>query len=204
MAVEVRPATSDRWQDVVAVFGRRGEDPSWCWCQLFLRSPGTQPNLPTAPPNNRDALRWEITSAKVPPGLVAYVEGRPAGWTRVGPRSQFPGVAGNRALARVLTEDDPDAWWVTCFAVASRARRAGVGRALLEAAVELASQHGASAVEGHPVDVAALRARKVSGSAIYTGTRAMFEAASFVEVARTAPTRPVMRRALGGPTKTAR
>jgi L-asparaginase/Glu-tRNA(Gln) amidotransferase subunit D len=51
-------------------------------------------------------------------------------------------------------------------------------------------------VEGHPVDVAALKARKVSGAAIYTGTRAMFEAASFVEVAHTAPTRPVMRRAL--------
>jgi hypothetical protein len=67
---------------------------------------------------------------------------------------------------------------------------------LLEAAAEFARQHGASAIEGHPVDVAALTAPKVSGSAIYTGTKAMFEAASFVEVARTARTRPVMRRTL--------
>ena len=73
----------------------------------------------------------------------------------------------------MLSEDDPDVWWVTCFAVESRDRRSGVGRALLEAAVEFASENGASAVEGHPVDVAALRARKVSGSAIYTGTKAM-------------------------------
>jgi GNAT superfamily N-acetyltransferase len=96
----------------------------------------------------------------------------------------------------VLSEDDPDVWWVTCFAVESRSRGSGVGRALLEAAVECARRNGASAVEGHPVDVAALKSRKVSGSAIYTGTKAIFGSASFVEVAHTAPTRPIMRRAL--------
>jgi GNAT superfamily N-acetyltransferase len=204
VAVEVRPATSDGWQDVVAVFGRRGRDASWCWCQLFVASPAGQSTPSSAAVSNRDALRNEIENAKVPPGLIAYLDGRPVGWTRIGPRSQFPGVVGNRALVRVLSEDDPDVWWVTCFAVASRARRSGVGRALLEAAVEFARQNGASAVEGHPVDVAALRARKVSGSAIYTGTKAMFAAASFVEVAHTAPTRPVMRRVLRASTKAAR
>jgi len=149
-----------------------------------------------ATPNNRDALRAEISSAEVPPGLIAYVDGRPAGWTRVGPRARFPGVNDNQALARVLVDDDPDVWWVTCFAVDGAARRLGVGIALLEAAVKFARQHGASAVEGHPVDVARLKARKVGGSALYTGTMAMFAAASFMEVARTGPTRPVMRRSL--------
>jgi hypothetical protein len=38
VAVQVRPATADRWSDLVRVFGRRGEDPSWCWCQRFLGS----------------------------------------------------------------------------------------------------------------------------------------------------------------------
>jgi GNAT superfamily N-acetyltransferase len=95
-------------------------------------------------------------------------------------------VQGNRALARVLTED-PGAWWVTCFAINSRHRRSGVGSALLEAAVALARGHGATAVEGHPVDVAALTAAGVSGSALYTGTMAMFVAAGFSEVARTFP-----------------
>ncbi len=46
---------------------------------------------------------------------------------------------------------------------------------------------------GHPVDVAALRTTRVGGAAIYTGTVAMFSAAGFTEVARTYPTRPVMR-----------
>jgi len=101
-------------------------------------------------------------------------------------------VTGNRALAKVLIED-PGAWWVTCFAVDSRHRRSGVGSALLKAAVEFAREHGATAVEGHPVDVTNLRAARVGGSAIYTGTVAMFSAAGFAEVARTYPTRPVMR-----------
>lgn len=126
MAVEVHPATSDRWQDVVAVFGRRGRDASWCWCRLFLSTPGKQPRRSSEMVSNRDALRDEIESAEVPRGLIAYVEGCPVGWTRIGPRSQLPGVRGNRALARVLT-DHPDVWWVTCFAVESRARRSGVG-----------------------------------------------------------------------------
>lgn len=93
----------------------------------------------------------------------------------------------------MLTEDDGGVWWVTCFVVDGRHRRSGVGLALLQAAVEFARDHGATAVEGHPVDVAALKAARVAGSAIYTGTVAMFVAAGFVEVARTYPTRPVMR-----------
>ena len=84
-------------------------------------------------------------------------------------------------------------WWVTCFVVDSRHRRSGVGSALLQAAVTFAGEHGARAVEGHPVDVAALKAARVGGSALYTGTVAMFAAAGFVEVARTYPSRPVMR-----------
>ena len=190
MSVQVRPATPDRWSDLVTVFGRRGEDPSWCWCRLFLRPATCEVSEPT--PDNRDALRREITHAALPPGLLAYVDDHPVGWTRVGPRSDFPRVSGNRALAKVLTED-PGAWWVTCFAVDSRHRRSGVGSALLKAAVEFAREHRATAVEGHPVDVAALSAARVGGSAIFTGTVAMFSAAGFTEIARTYPTRPVMR-----------
>jgi GNAT superfamily N-acetyltransferase len=193
MPIDVQPATADRWGDLVAVFGRRGEDPAWCWCRLFLRPRTAEPAASGAAPDNRGALHEEITRAVVPPGLIAYVDGQPVGWTRVGPRSAFPGVKGNRALAGILTEDDPGAWWVTCFSVDGRCRRSGVGLALLQAAVQFARQHGATAVEGHPVDVAGLKATRAAPSALYTGTKAMFDAAGFVEVARTSPTRPVMR-----------
>ncbi|MGH8834322.1 MAG: GNAT family N-acetyltransferase [Actinomycetes bacterium] len=192
MSVQVRPATADRWSDLVRVFGRRGDDPSWCWCRLFLDSATSETADSKPSLDNREALRQEITHAAVAPGLLAYVGDQPVGWTRVGPRSDFARVTGNRALAKVLTAD-PGVWWVTCFAVDSRHRRSGVGSALLEAAVEFAREHGATAVEGHPVDVAALSAARVAGSAVFTGTVAMFSAAGFSEVARTYRTRPVMR-----------
>lgn len=193
MPVDVRPATADRWNDVIAVFGRRGQDPSWCWCQLFLHPARATHPADHAAPDNRDALHQQITHAAVPPGLIAYVDGHPAGWTRVGPRAGFPGVTGNKALARVLSADDAGIWWVACFAVDPRYRRSGVGSALLEATAEFARQHGATAVEGHPVDVAGLKAARAAASGLYTGTKAMFAAAGFTEVARTYPTRPVMR-----------
>jgi len=190
VGIEVEPATPDRWDDVVAAFGRRGNDPSWCWCRRFLRDP----DAPDADAGltNRDALQAEIADAAVPPGLVAYLDGRPVGWTRVGPRRDFPLLWANRALAKVLEPDD-GTWWVTCFAVDSRHRGLGVGSALLHAAVDFAGRHGASAVEGHPADVGDASAARASGAAILTGTVAMFSAAGFTEVARTYPTRPVMR-----------
>jgi GNAT superfamily N-acetyltransferase len=189
VSVRVETMTAERWSDLVRVFGRRGQDPGWCWCQLFLRA-GYDSSPPGA--DNRSALRAEIATAAVPPGLIAYVDDEPAGWTRVGPRSAFARVAGNRALARVLPAD-PGAWWVACFAVDSRRRRASVGSSLLDAAVEFARAHGATALEGHPVDVAALSTARVSGSALYTGTRAMFTGAGFIEIGRTFSSRPVMR-----------
>src|SRR5258708_18344539 len=109
MSVQVQPATADRWSDLVRVFGRRGEDPSWCWCRLFLRSPSHETSASGPVPDNRDALRQEITHAPVPPRLIAYVETHPVGWTTVEPRSALPGVSTNKDLAKVLT-DDPGAW----------------------------------------------------------------------------------------------
>jgi GNAT superfamily N-acetyltransferase len=193
MRVRVVPATADRWGDLVEIFGTRGEDPRWCWCQRFLHA-ASEGHAPTW--DNRAAMQAEVAGAAVPPGLLAYVDHRPAGWTRVGPRCDFPGVTANASLARVLKGEGTSTWWVTCFAVARSYRGIGVASALLQAAVEFARDHGAAAVEAHPVDVSGLRAERASAAALFTGTMGLFLAAGFVEVARTYPTRPVMRRVL--------
>jgi hypothetical protein len=44
-----------------------------------------------------------------------------------------------------------------------------------------------------PFDVDALRAAKVNGSALFTGTMRTFFEVGFSELARTYPSRPVMR-----------
>lgn len=142
--------------------------------------------------DNVDALRAEISTASVPPGLIAYVDDAAVGWTRVMPRSAVPGVLANRALRRLL-DDDPGAWWVTCFAVDQTRRNIGVATALLTAAVAHAGQHGATSVEGHPVDSDALKADRVGGSALFTGKLRTFLAAGFTEIGRTYPSRPIVR-----------
>ena len=71
----------------------------------------------------------------------------------------------------------------------------GVGGSLLGAAVDWAAQHGASVLDGHPVDVDGLTGTP-SPSALFTGTLAMFQRAGFTEIGRTYRTRPVMRHQL--------
>ena len=188
--IEAVPATPERWDDVVVAFGRRGYDPGWCWCQRLLERRDVE-----APATNRDSLRTEIATAVVPPGVLAYADGIPVGWSRVMPRAEVPGVHRNRALRRILV-DRPDAWWVVCFAVDQRHRGVGVANALLGAAVDHARAHGATVVEGHPVDTGALRAEQVSGSALFTGTMQTFLNQGFSEIGRTYPSRPVMSRVL--------
>jgi GNAT superfamily N-acetyltransferase len=188
MSIEVRPATPDRWADVAAVFaGRRGRDA--CWCQRFRRHDAA---------DNQSALRLEIDTSPVPIGLVAYEDEQPAGWTRVVPRHTLPGVVENAALRRLFANDsraDASAWWVSCVVVLRGHRGHGVGVALLRAAIDHAQGRGAGVLDGHPVDVARLSDRPAP-SALFTGTRSMFVAAGFDEIARTYPSRPVMRKVL--------
>ena len=182
MSTTVAAATAERWPDVVTALGRAAARDDSCWCQRF-RGPRSA--------GGAAALRSEVEGGDVPVGLVAYVEGVPAGWSRVVPRHTLPGVVGNRALRRLL-EEDPTAWWVACFAIRPEHRGRGVGVSLLQAAGDHARRHGATVLDGHPVDVARLAGRP-SPSALFTGTLALFLAAGFREIGRTYPSRPVVR-----------
>ena len=183
--MHVVPATADMWPQLGRVFGPREKNPDSCWCQRFRRH---------QEPDNRAALQREIHEADLPVGLLAIIDDDMVGWTRVVPRSTLPAITGHRALARIL-EEDPDAWWVSCFVVRRAHRGRGIGVTLLEAAVDWATRNHASVLDGHPVDTDGL-AGTPSPSAVFIGTLAMFQQAGFTEIGRTHPTRPVMRRDL--------
>ena len=187
--LEVRALTPARFDDVVELFGTRG-DPSWCWCQFFLTTGGDYTRSTDA---NREALKAQ--AARRPrPGLLAYAEGTPVGWVQVGPRPAYPRWCGNSALLGVSGDDVDDAgvWAVTCFVVKVGWRRRGIGAALLDAAVSAAREAGAQTLEGHPVDVTA-RGGKAASADLYHGALTTFLTAGFREVGRTGPTRPVVR-----------
>jgi hypothetical protein len=64
--------------------------------------------------------------------------------------------------------------------------------ALLAAGIDLARGHGATVLEGHPVDLD--RRDGSPGSAeLYHGVASVFRRQGFREVARTGPSRPVMQ-----------
>jgi|SRR5690625_1044041 len=182
MTVHVVPATADKWPELGRAFGSRRKDPDSCWCQRFLHHEEA---------DNRSVLQREVLDAAEPIGLLAYNGDDVIGWTRVVPRSALPGIIANRALAKIL-DDDPEAWWVSCFAVRRENRGRRAGTSLLEAAVDWAAKHGASVLDGHPVDTDRL-AGTASPSAVFTGTLAMFRRAGFTEIGRTYRSRPVMR-----------
>lgn len=189
--LSIAPATAERWPDLVTVFGTRG-DPSWCWCQFFLT---TGNGYHDSAERNRADLQTQVLGATVPPGLVAYRSGEPVGWLQLGPRSAYPRVTGQAALTQVVGDRDAGEriWRTTCFVVRVGHRRQGVAKALLAAGVGYSAQHGAGVLEGHPVDVSA-RDSRPAGAMLYHGTASMFTDAGFVEIGRTAPARPVMRR----------
>lgn len=188
MTVEVRTATADRWDDVVDLFTRRGPRggtpiASQCWCQYWL----TRGNAywEGAGDANRAALRRQLGDGSAL-ALVAYRDGRAVGWCRTGPRASFERLAHARTLTPI---DDLPVWSVVCFYVDPAAKRAGVASALLEAAVGLAREHGAPAVEGY-----AARPHHPNIDS-YTGYLPMFLAAGFEHV-RDGGRRAIVRKRL--------
>jgi len=186
VTIDIHPATPDRWDDVVALAGPNGFY-SGCWCAWWLT---TSKDFDTLGHDGRRAILERLVHANDPaPGLLAYDDGEPVGWVAVGPRHRYGRIQRSPKLKPV--DDTPDVWVVNCFVVRRDHRRTGLSRALLDAAVQFAFDHGASAVEGVPIDTTA---RRAPGAAeLYTGVLSTFESAGFVEIARRGG-RPIVRK----------
>ncbi len=186
--IEIYAATPDRWPDVADLFerpGPRGGIPqtSACWCQFWhLRGKAYWSGHGAG---NRSRLEAEIRGGGEP-ALLAYLEGVPVGWCRLGPRRRFERLEHSPKLARI---DDEDVWSVVCFYVHPSAKRQGVASALLEAAIAHATAHGAPILESYPV------AEGHMNIDAYTGYLPMFLEAGFVPM-RAAGRRTIVRRTL--------
>lgn len=138
---------------------------------------------------NKRALKRLVESGK-PPGMIAYVEGQPAGWCAIAPRKEYPALDRSRILAPV---DERPVWSISCFFVAKEFRQKGITVPLLEAAIKFASSRGARTVEGYPHD---LGKNKLPAAFVWNGLLPTFARAGFTEVARRTPKRPIVRKIL--------
>lgn len=193
MALDIQPLTADRFADLATLFDQGG-DPKWCWCSSFrLRG---QDFTKANPASNREVLRTAVREQANAPGLLAYDDGTVIGWVSLGPRDDFERLAHSRVLRPV---DDKPVWSIVCFVVGRKSRRQGVGRALLEAAIDYARDHGATTLEAYPTDVP--DGQRIPSANAYMGTLGMFERAGFKVVDRrqanaTTAVRPIVRRSL--------
>ncbi|MGH9214682.1 MAG: GNAT family N-acetyltransferase [Acidimicrobiales bacterium] len=185
LTVEVHPVTPDRWDDLAALAGERGFT-SGCWCMWWrVTSKEFEQRHGTG---LRQDLN-DLVATGPEPGLLAYVDGEPAGWVALAPREEYPRLDRSPKLRRL---DDQPVWSITCFTIGRRHRRRGLAAELLDAAVDFARERGAEVVEAYPIDTGGA---KRSSADLYTGTVAMFERAGFEEVARRSG-RPIVRRNL--------
>jgi len=180
---EVHPVTAARWQDLEKLFGPRGAC-GGCWC-MWWRSKRSQFEKRKGE-GNRQALKGIVDSGEIP-GLLAYVHGEPIAWCSVAPRETYPALERSRVLKRI---DDRPVWSIVCLFVAKPFRGQGVSVKLLRAAVEFAKDHGATIVEGYPIEP---RTTRMPDAFAFTGVTSAFRQAGFVEVLRRSETRPIMR-----------
>jgi GNAT superfamily N-acetyltransferase len=186
--LRIVPANEATWEDLQAIFGTRGA-PSRDWCQRYKMRP--KEAWASVGANGLASRLKEQTACGQPEsttttGLVAYVDGEPAGWCAVDPRPANPRLLSHCPVPWVdRTEDKTDegVWAVTCFVTRAGFRRRGISKALARAAVAFARQRGARALEGYP---------HLSEFG-HVGTPSIFAAAGFVEVSKPTPRRIVMR-----------
>jgi GNAT superfamily N-acetyltransferase len=181
--IRIEPATPERRQHLAAVMNDCG-DASHCWCAFWAR-PRSEFKAGWGEGNRRWFMA-RLESAPRAPGVLAYVNGEPAGWCAVAPREDYSRLARSRNLRPV---DDAAVWSITCFVIAKRFRRQGLMRQLVDGAVSYARSHGATVVEAYPIDPR----RKLGSGELYTGLLSVFVDAGFAEVARRSPTRPIVR-----------
>lgn len=189
--MDVRTLTPDRLPDLADLFAT-GPATRGCWCMWFIDSS----NVVQAGWNdggNRRRFEELARTAAEPLGLLAYEGDVPVGWIAIGPRSRYPRATGPRTkiLKQRNADEDDDVWLVPCFFVRVGYRRRGVTAELLAAAVEVASLHGAKAVEGFPIASSYEKSHDD-----YVGKQRRFEECGFTCIAQPSPRRVVMRRDL--------
>ncbi len=196
IGVTVIPANEASWEDLQAVFGRRGSA-AVCWCQRYKLAP--REAFSRFPADER-AMRLRAQAhcgdptATATSGLVAYLAGEPVGWCAVEPRPAYFGLLRVFRVPWVGRDEnkaDGSVWSVTCVLVRAGYRGRGIAHALARAAVTFARQRGARAVEAYPMITQP--GQEISWDEIHVGTTSIFAEAGMSQINHPTPRRVVMR-----------
>ncbi|MCE7734310.1 MAG: GNAT family N-acetyltransferase [Candidatus Heimdallarchaeota archaeon] len=174
--ISVYPATSDRWDDLLQLFGPTGA--YWnCWCMYWRFSAKDFDLLDKD--NKIITLQNFVKDSDYIPGLLAYMDDKPVGWIGFSPRNKFERLLRSRVIKPV---DDLPVWSLVCFFIDKNHRNQGVAKQLIIGAKDFIEEHGIPAIECYPVNN---KGEKLSNEASYVGTVGMFENYGFKIVGKT-------------------
>ena len=134
---------------------------------------------------NRQAMKSRVMSGEIP-GLLAYRGSEAVGWCAMEPRADYPRLGRSRILKKI---DDRPVWSITCFYTAKSSRGRGLTLSLIRAGIAYIREQGGAIVEAYPVDTP----HRLADASVYYGLASTFKRAGFIECARHAATRPIMR-----------
>jgi GNAT superfamily N-acetyltransferase len=190
--IRVVPANAAAWEDIQTIFGDRG-DAARCQCQRYKLGWTARHEM------SRDELRFRLhdqtdcghPESETTSGIVAYVDGQPAGWCAIEPRSYYPYLTRTVWGGRNEDPDDESVWSATCFVVRVGFRRRGITYALAEAAVDFARSRGARALEAYPMITHP--DQEITWGELHVGALKVFAAAGFREILHPSKRRYVVR-----------
>ena len=125
------------------------------------------------------------------PGLIGYVEDRPAAWCAICPREDFPSIGRSRVLKPV---DETPVWSLPCLFVGKGFRGQNLALAMIEAACDYVKAQGGRVVEAYPtVPRDSSGGGRLPPVSSFMGFPDVFVKAGFKEVARPSEARMIMR-----------
>ena len=187
----VVPANEAPWEDLQTIFGTT--DAGQCQCQRFkirgwIWRDTTQ--------DERDAALLQQAGCGTSgptSGLVGYVDGEPAGWVAVEPRTAYPKLRTSRVpwTDRSEDRDDESVWAVTCMTVRKGFRGRGLTYHLARATIPYARSRGARALEAYPMFTQP--GKTITWGELHVGPHQAFEEAGFKQLTHPTLRRTVMR-----------
>jgi GNAT superfamily N-acetyltransferase len=173
-SITIAVAVDKLWPDVLEVF--RGSGERDCWCQYWRQSASAYANGTLGP--GKANLRKQVKEGP-PPGVLAYVDGKPVGWLGLWPRERMERLVRSRTIPKL---DERQVWSIVCFMVRVGYRKSGVTKALLDGAIDFARKTGVPSLEAYPIDT---EGRRVDVTFGYVGFAHVFEAAGFQRIFQT-------------------
>ena len=187
MTLKIEKVTGQSIDDVAQLFCA-DKDTNHCWCMWFIipvkefHAAGSE--------GNRARFTELLTHAEQPLGLLAYQDDEPVGWCAAGPRSRYIRALRTPTYQGGGAGDNATVWLTPCFFVRPDMRGRGISKALLEAAIGLAQEYGATAIEGFPN----ADATEHKSGDTQVGFEQLFASCGFHVIRRPSSGRVVMRR----------